>query len=402
MKRILFVDDEPKVLQGLQRMLRSMRHEWNMEFAMSGQEALAILSKAQFDVVVTDMRMPGMDGAQLLKEIMKRYPNVVRIVLSGQTDQEAFLSSASVVHQFLSKPCDTESLKTTIARTCSLQYLLRDETLKKLVMQTGSLPSLSDLYVEFIELLKSPNVSIEKIGRIISKDIGMTAKILQLVNSAFYGLRRRISDPAEAAIILGLNTIKALVLSHQLFTQFDQARLPWFSSNSLWKHSFLAGLLAKQIARTENCPEILAEDALAAGMLHDLGIVVLANNLPDKYKKLIQLVRDKNICLREAEQEIFGGTHAEVGAYMIGLWGLADSIVEALAFHHNPGKYPAKGFTLVTAVHVADVLASESCPYEMETASQIDYSYIELIGLTERLSVWRESCKTAENKEDNE
>ena len=391
MKRILFVDDEPKILQGLQRMLRSMRHEWSMEFAIGGQEALEMLEKSVFDVVVTDMRMPGMDGSKLLMEVMKKYPGIIRIVLSGQTDQEIFLSSASVVHQFLSKPCDTESLITTIARTCALQDLLKNEELRKLVMQTGTVPSLSELYTEIIGLLKLPNVPIEKIGRIISKDIGMTAKILQLVNSAFYSLRRRISDPAEAAVILGLNTIKALVLSHHMFTQFDQAKTPWFSPNTLWKHSFCTGLYAKQITKIEGWPAKMTDDALSAGMLHDLGILALISNLPDDYQRALQLVREKDIPLWQAEMEVFGGTHAEVGAYLIGLWGITDSIVEALAFHHAPGKCPVKNFTLVTAVHVANALGSEGYP-EAWGEMQLDYAYIAELGLSERLPVWRESC----------
>lgn len=392
MKRILFVDDELKVLQGLQRMLRSMRHEWHMEFATSGQEALEILTKSPFDVIVTDMRMPGMNGTQLLDEVMKRYPNVVRIILSGQTDQDVFLSSSHLMHQFLSKPCDTESLKTTIARSCALQGLVKDESLKKLVLQIESLPSLSNLYLEILEVLQSPNVSMEKVGQIVSKDLGMTAKILQIVNSAFYGLRRRISNPTEAVVILGMSTIRALVLSYQLFSSFEHVKLRKFSADILWKHSMIVGAFAKQIARAENYPSKLIDDALIAGMFHDIGKLILAAHLPLRYDEMLDLVYEKSIPHWEAEQEIFNGTHAEVGAYLLGLWGLSDPIIEAIAFHHIPAKCPAKTFTLVTAVHVADALGNTVYPVDVEVGSQVDYNYITELGLSERLSVWRESC----------
>ncbi|MBI2472480.1 MAG: HDOD domain-containing protein [Planctomycetes bacterium] len=393
MKKILLVDDEPKVLQGLQRMLRSMRHEWDTEFATSGQEALEILAKSPFDVIVTDMRMPGMDGVRLLMEVMKKYPNVVRIILSGQTDQEAFLSSSGIMHQFLSKPCDTELLKTAITRSCALQDLLKNESLKNLVLQTGSLPSLSELYSEIIKELQSPNASMEKIGQIISKDIGMATKTLQLVNSAFYGLRRRISNATEAAVILGLNSIKVLVLSYNMFSRLEHSKLPGFSPDTLWKHSMLVGAFARQIARVENYSAKMIEDAFIAGMLHDLGKLVLLTNMPDQYNKKINLIQEKGISNFDAELEIFKGTHAEVGAFLIGLWGITDTIVEALAFHHNPGKCPAKTFSLVTAVHVANVLGNETCPSEVGAGSPVDYDYIAELGLSERLSVWRESCQ---------
>ncbi|MEK6622283.1 MAG: response regulator [Planctomycetota bacterium] len=392
MKKILFVDDEPKLLQGLQRMLRSMRHEWDMAFASGGREALELLEQAPYDVIVTDMRMPGMDGVQLLKEVVERFPMLVRIILSGQTDQEAFLSSSSIVHQFLSKPCDTELLKTTIERACALQNLLKDESLKKLVLQIESLPSQSSLYTEIKEALQSPNISMGKIGQIIARDIGMTAKTIQLVNSAFYGLRRRISSPTEATVILGVNTIKALVLSHNIFSNFNHVIFPGFSPDALWKHSSVAGLFAREIAKAENYKPEMIEDALVAGMLHDLGKLVLVANLPAPYNKAQALARGKIMPLCEAEQEVLGGTHAEVGAYLIGLWGITNSIVEALAFHHNPDRCAAKTFTLVTAVHVADVLANEVYPVETGVEVKVDSDYLAKAGMTERLPVWRERC----------
>jgi len=112
-KRVLFVDDEPRILDGRRRMLRSMRHEWKMSFAETGQEALAILANQPFDVVVVDMRMPGMDGVQLLSEVRKRH-QIIRIVLSGTADREAILRAVGLAHQYLSKPCDAETLKSVL------------------------------------------------------------------------------------------------------------------------------------------------------------------------------------------------------------------------------------------------------------------------------------------------
>lgn len=392
MRRVLLVDDEPKVLEGLKRMLRSMRQEYYTEFATSGMEALEIMTKSAFDVIVTDMRMPEMDGVQLLKEVMKKYPTVVRIILSGQTEQETFLSSSGIMHQFLSKPCDTDSLKAAIIRSCTLQNLLKNESLKKMVLQTESLPSLPERFTEILNELQSSNASMEKIGQVISKDLGMTTKVLQLVNSAFYGIRRRISNPTEAAVILGLNFIKALVLSHQLFSRLEHCKLPGFSLDKLWRHSLIVGSYARQIARLENYSAKMIDDVFVAGMLHDLGKLALIANLPEQYNNKLMLMQEKALSVLDAEQEIFNGTHAEVGAYLIGLWGITDTIVEALAFHHNPVKCPSKGFGIVTAIHVADALGNETCPGEMRAGSPVDYAYIAELGLSDRLPVWSESC----------
>src|ERR1017187_6368046 len=114
MKNLLFVDDEVRVLQGLQRQLYGMRNEWNMNFKEGGAKALDFMASAPVDVIVTDMMMPGMDGAQLLTEVMKRHPDTIRIVLSGHADREAILRLVGPAHQYLSKPCDAEELRNAI------------------------------------------------------------------------------------------------------------------------------------------------------------------------------------------------------------------------------------------------------------------------------------------------
>ena len=146
-KRILFVDDEPAVLQGLQRSLRGMRQEWEMEFAASGREALETMARSPFDVVITDMRMPEMDGAQLLDQVRKRFPQTVRIVLSGQSDRETILRSIGPTHQYMAKPCDLEDLKQKLTHTFALRELLADPRLKEIVCQLENIPSLPSLYI---------------------------------------------------------------------------------------------------------------------------------------------------------------------------------------------------------------------------------------------------------------
>jgi len=400
--RILFVDDEPKVLQGLQRMLRPMQHEWEMAFSESGKEALEILEKEPFDVVVSDMRMPGMDGAQLLNEVKKRYPQTMRLVLSGHSDREMILKSVGATHQYLIKPSDPESLKAVLKRAFALRELLNDEVLKRLISRLKSLPSIPSLYMEVMQELQSPDSSMQKVGKIISQDMGMAAKILQLVNSAFFGLPRQISSPEQAVGLLGLDTIRALVLSIHVFSQFDEAKLPGFHLTALWDHCVAVGSCANRIAKSEKTEKKSIDDALTAGLLHDCGKLVLATNLPDLYQEVLYMVDKQETNLLEAEKETFGTTHAEVGAYLLGLWGLPDPIVEAVAFHHHPTMCIGQTFSSLTAVHLANALDHElRSTAEPATRSQIDLDYLNSLGVVDRLPAWRKACKAQPSDGDN-
>ncbi|MFN0085853.1 MAG: response regulator [Blastocatellia bacterium] len=393
MRRILFVDDEPNVLDGLRRMLRPMRHEWEMVFVSGGTEALAALSSRQFDVVVSDMRMPGINGAQLLAEVMSMQPRAVRIILSGHSDQELILKSAGLAHQYLAKPCDSEEIKRIVARACALRELLEDEPLKRLITQMKSLPSLPSLYTELLEELNTLDSSIRKIGSIISRDVAMTAKALQMVNSAFFGIRRQIASPTEAVSLLGLETVMKLTLLIQVFTQFDRTLLPNFSPDALISHSLRVGLFAKRIAHAEGAESSVVSDAFTGGLLHDVGRLVMVANLPWEYALMQELVTAEHLSREAAERQVFGATHTEVGAYLLGLWGLPKSIIEAVAFHHQPRQSMAGGFGPITAVHIGNVVEHEiqASPGAHGRAA-LDLDYLAELGLESRVPVWRDLC----------
>ena len=391
MKHLLFVDDEPRVLDGLRRMLRPMREEWNMVFVESGEAALQELAKGPCDVVVTDMRMPGMDGAQVLAEIRTRYPSVVRIILTGQSDKESMLRSVGQTHQCLSKPCETGELKHTIMRALALREMLRRESVRVLVGSIDVLPSLPTLYMELVSEIESPTSSMESVAKIIARDMAMTTKVLQLVNSAFFGLPRTVTHPAQAIGLLGLDTVKSLVLGVQVFSAFHGAQGALGMIEKLWKHSIATGHLARAIAESERAPLHLTEIAFTAGLLHDIGVLILAANLGQPYQEILQAAGSSGTSLSAAEREQFGATHAEVGAYLLGLWGLGDGIVEAVAFHHAPTQCLNQAFGPLTAVHAASGLEQEGLPgSDSERPSAVDGAYLASLGTADRLPHWRE------------
>jgi HD-like signal output (HDOD) protein len=393
MKNLLFVDDEPRVLQGLQRQLHAMRNEWQMNFLDSGTKALEFMSTTPADVIVTDMMMPGMDGAQLLTEVMKRYPNTVRIVLSGQADRESVLRLVGPAHQYLSKPCDAEELRVAIGRAFALRDLLANEQLKQLTTRLRSLPTLPALHVQLTHELRKEEPSLDRVSEIISKDIGMTSKILQLVNSAFFGLPQPISNAQESVMYLGLTTVRALVLSIQVFSQYDQKAIKGFSIDQLAQHCWMTGVLARRIAEAEHSDPKMDDQCFLAGLLHDVGRLILASGMPDEYARALAAARTSGQTISEAEQAEFGATHAEVGAYLFGLWGLPNPIIEAVALHHRPGDAPVNTFSPVLAVHVANAFAHDQTGTHADwPGNQLDHAYLAKMGMAGRLDAWRKRC----------
>lgn len=387
-KRILFVDDDQSLLDGLHRALHSERGQWEMYFVPSGEEALALMGQHRFDALVTDIRMPGIDGVQLLSEVTRLYPDSIRFILSGHSSDELTLQSVKSAHQFFSKPCDIDSLRAALVRAFSLRELLSNTKLQTFVSGTIALPSLPHIYLEIVEHLDSPEVSVRAVGEIIAKDPAITAKILQLVNSAFFGLGRQVSNPAEAASLLGMDTIKCLVLSVGLFSQFDTAKLGQmgFSLEESVDHSVRVGLLARNIALTERASKDVVDESHLAGFLHDIGRLILAENLPQDYARVIDLVQQDGYDFSLAEREIIGTDHAAIGAYLLGLWGFSDTVIETVAFHHRPVLSGGKAFGPLTAVHVGNALEIAG---SRELTDQVSMDYLQSLGLEERLPTWK-------------
>jgi len=393
MTRIIFVDDDEAEQLILRRALRSFEDEWDMTFVSSGQDALNALEQTSFDVIVSDMQMPGMDGVELLESVMRRYPDMVRIILSGVVEEETKLRSVKSAQVWMAKPCDTEFLKNVVERTCTWGNFLKDVPLKRLIGQMHSLPSVPHLYLLLIEELRSPETSFGKVAGIVASDIGMTAKILQMVNSAFFGFYNNISSLEQAVSILGLNMIKALVLSVRVFSQFDINGQRGFSVDALMNHSVATGALARMVAKTETRDRTFIDEAFMAGMLHDAGKLVLAHNLPAEYGKAMALAREKEFPLWCGEREIFGASHADVGAYLLALWGMPEAIVEAAAYHHNPLNCDNQAFSALTAVHVADVLEHRERDVSGALKTQgIDQEYLAALEMENRVPKWAEMC----------
>ena len=385
-KRVLFVDDEPNVLNGLRRSLHGMREVWDLQFVDSAAAALQALEKDPYDAIISDMRMPLMDGADLLDQVKQRYPDTVRMILSGQSSRGSMFRSIAQAHQFLSKPCDPQELGTRLSQAFAMRDLLSNQSVKTVVSRLRSLPSLPALYEEIMVQLRSEEPSFTQIARTISKDVGMATKILQLANSAFMGTSGRVSRLLQALTLIGLDNVRTLVLSVNVLSQFDGNTQVATSLPCLWDHSIAVSKLAQQIAAAENCAKALLEECFTAGLLHDLGKLVLMAEFP---KKCLEVYAAKSDASAEMERERLGCTHAEVGAYLMSIWGLPLPLVHAVAYHHHPAEAGETKFSPLTAVHAADAIASEADPSPLIHDIALDQQYLSRLGLSERVSLWR-------------
>ena len=380
-KHIVFVDDEPAVLSGLRRMLRPMRHDWEMTFADSGAEALTALERVTADIVVSDMRMPGMDGYELLSTIKSRHPDTVRFILSGQSEFETVVKSSGVAHQYISKPCDADQIQSAIDRALALRGRLDNAEVRRVVSETGDLPVLPQVYTALTNELKGHEPSMSVIGSLVAEDPALATKVLRLVNSSYFGLRTSVSSLDQAVTMLGLSAVSSLVLGLSVFAQWQDAGRAGVSMQGLWNRSIATATTADRIATSEGQPTPARNDAYLAGLLHAVGRLLLACHLPRDWEEVRHQVLE-GTPEQEAEREVFGATHVDVGAYILELWGLPPDVVEAVAFQGDPGSSGSTTFTPLTAVHVALAATDE------RTAERLDGGYLGNLGAEPRVDDW--------------
>ncbi|RDE24214.1 HDOD domain-containing protein [Motiliproteus coralliicola] len=391
-RRVLFVDDDTNVLDGYRRLFRQQRDHWDMTFCDSGAQALEKLEAESFDVLVTDMQMPGMNGAELMSHAVNVAPGVARIVLTGYASMSSSVEATDLAHQLLNKPCDIDTLKEAIEHSCKVQSIITSDRVKQAIGRIGRLPSPPTVYHELSRALRQEDSDAATVTAIIEQDMAIAAKLLHLVNSAFFGLRRRVASLEQAVTLLGLRQIRDVVLATHVFgADLEASPGGELSLEKVRDHSVAVARLAREIMLEEGEGRELADQAFIGGLLHSFGILVLANTGFQKYDKAIDYCRRKGRTLPEVERVLFGATHAEAGAYILGLWKIPPVIVEAVLMHQTPGQLVSAKWSPVTAVHVANALVHEMRDgAKLYPVQPLDKTYLQQLGLLDRVERWRE------------
>jgi HD-like signal output (HDOD) protein len=381
--RILFVDDDPNLLAGLRRMLHSEREHWDTSYAIGADEALALMENCDFDVVISDMQMPGMDGADLLMRVRERNPSTVRIVLSGQTDRAAAVKAARVAHQFLNKPTDAQTLKNAVGRARELEHRLGQTRLRSALGRMESLPSPSTTIQSLHLALSDPSTDVDRVVRIVEPDLGISSKLLQLVNSAFFALPREVVSLHEAVAYLGLENVRAVATSVELFDALGSGATAEKLALRLQAHSLGVLQLARHILPRARRPS----DLFLGALLHDLGLLAAAALVPELWSVLGD--SGSGPWTLDKERNVLGATHADIGAYLLCLWGMSYGAVEIVDRHHDPDQATTGALDELQAVFLAEALFAEIDEIPGHDGG-LDGQQAEGIGVTGMVDGWRE------------
>ncbi len=353
-KRVLFLDDEEQILDSLRVALRRERKRWSMRFFSNGADALASLAEEPADIIVTDMRMPQMNGAEFLEKVTEKLPNSVRIVLSGEAAEELAVSAIPFAHQWISKPTEAAELVRILGRALATSELTHSSRARQIVTSVAKLPVLPQVYRELTAALAADEVCLDLVCGLVQKQPSVSARVLQMSNSAFFGLPRAMGNIREAVGYLGLETIKNLVFAAEVICELGPEDGSFPMSDFLMQATATSKLAAELLASDSEA----SETAASAGLLHDIGRLVLLQSGEHVSEYLRDCKGKPEDAWIEAEERLFGATHAEVGGALLGVWGLPHNLVEAVAYHHNLDALECPSMEPAVAVHVARAIVS--------------------------------------------
>jgi putative nucleotidyltransferase with HDIG domain len=387
-KRILFVDTKPDTFGALQAAMRSEAGSWQVKYASGGEAALAALAQDRADVLVAEEQMAPMDGVTLLTRVRDQHPTTIRMILSGTTRPGL---ATIVSHRLLSKPCQVDELSVLIKRSSALHARTGEVEAFRKTMATTALPSRPGIYMELNQVLADPDWQPYQVSAALERDVAMSAKVLQLANSALFGLTSTVTSVRDAVMYLGVDTIRSLALTAEAFGKVAPRGSAEFSLDDFQAHAMLVARITASIlpaGRTQ-------QEAVTAALLHDIGKLVLVSDDDRRWTQINHQARERNVPVHVVEQETDGVTHAHIGAHLLSLWGLPDPIVEAVAHHHDPSEVDGLAFDGVAAVHIANGLANELIPASEghAPAAGLDLELLDRLGLRPRLDLWRQRAR---------
>lgn len=391
-KNILFVDDNENVISGIQRQLRPYRDEWTLFFAHNGSEALKVMAQQAIDLIVSDIIMPEMRGDELLKKVSQLYPGTVRMILSGYADEETLKSSLEVAHQYLSKPCNADVLREAISQIFKIQACVNNPKIVAGVGDPSKLPCLPKIYQELNAAIADENATIPGIAEIFSRDMILTAKLLQLVNSPYFGINRLVSSLTDAINLIGIKKLNNLVISVHVKSVFpiNNPETAHYMEY-LWQDSGRVAELARLIALSENQQEDRPDQAYLGGLLHNMGLLIFLSRGGEKLKILLEQIKQTDIPVAELETAIFGFNRSEAAAYVLSLWKIPPRIIESILLQNTPNETKYEGVNALTAVHAAACLLKPSVmkDYDRLFDMTLDTEYLKRINKLQALPTWQ-------------
>ena len=388
--RILFVEGDGDAWRRVREAMDTAGGRWRIDAASTGEEALEALTREPADVVIADERLPEMDGVTLLTRVRDRHPTTIRMILSEAASSQRPSVAAIIAHRMLVKPCNPEEVGVAVRRSRALHQLTGEAEAYRRTVAAAALPSRPGIYLELNRVLSDPNWEPSQVSGVVERDVAMSAKVLQLANSALFGLSQSVTTVQGAVMYLGVDTIRSLALTAETFGKLAPRNVEGFSIDAFQQHAMLVAQIAKTILPAGRAQQ----EAVTAALLHDIGKLVIIADGSDRWAQLNRRAAERGVPLHEVEQEAEGVTHADLGAHLLSLWGLPDAIAEAVAHHHRAGSVEGLALDAVATVHIADALAHELAPAPNGgPPAALDEALIDRLDLRSRLAQWRDTAR---------
>lgn len=374
--RVLLVDDDPRMVRAMVRVLETQMPRWEIVGVGSGEQALGALTHAEFQVIVSDVEMPEMDGTTLLRDVRERFPQVGRILMSAWTTEARLAAAAVVAHQFLWKPVSTERLVEAILQVAVAGGLLRDPALVARFQATEGTPPLPGTFRALQDAVNHPACTLSDITGVVSRDPAVSAHLLRMANSGWFGVASRTASLFKAVSLLGIARVRAVVLSHGAVAALRDDLGDGFDVARYQEHSVRVAALSQEV-----CPDPrLKEESFTAGLLHDLGWLMLHRSGALRERGGVE-----GYCFTDACAPV---THEEVAAYLFAQWGFESSLICAALFHHRPGVLMRTHFQPVDSVHIVEALLGDNA-LEQGCKMEFDEEHIRRLGLSQEIPRWK-------------
>lgn len=394
MRKVLFVDDNEPLINSFKNYFDRIPKNWAPIYLTDPIKATDLLLFGDIDIIITDIHMPNMDGVKLLDFAKKEHPDVIRIAISGEQDTPDLLENAKNAHRYMQKPVDLNQLRELIERVATLSEIIPNSDTRKIVASLDVIPTTPRVYRELLSELNRDDGSLKRISQLVAEDPGLTAGLLKVVNSAFFNLPNEITSAQQAVTLLGLEIVKGILFSVEMMRTFSIEDEKVFSINDIVEHCLLVANFAKTILEHEHINKTVIEKTFVTAILHDIGELIFAYALPDRYQTIIEVSRSFDQTLARLEMQVLGSTHAEAGAYLLGLWGLPDDIVSAIANHHTPAKASGNAAAILATMHAADYICCKLFPeFRLGGEEHIEASFLKRLKIHHKLDEWEELCR---------
>jgi HD-like signal output (HDOD) protein len=398
MKRSIFVvDDQVPLLEITVLGLRCMGKEWEVTGFSDPLAALEAVKTKEPDAVLSDHMMPGMEGSKLLEQVRIASPHTVRLIMSGYVALNK-LTLITSAHQFIAKPFEAAKLLDLIQRSFAAQDRIINQGLQTVVTSIRSIPSLPQAHHSLLKELEDNRSGNATIARLIGDDPGLSVKVLQLANSALFGPGYMVANLADAVNCLGTEMLSAIVLSQSVFKHYDSLKKGGLDLPKVWAHCWETACLAQRLCREKRLPHRTGEEAFLAGLLHEVGRFLLFDNFPDQFKIACENADHSKTPLATNLRDVLQATPSQMSAYVLELWGLPGAVINSISRLDNPEKDQAPGFSITSALYIADYLASQKFPPDTLVREEWNAGYLKSIGCPDTVAAWEELLTESEEE----